>query len=76
MRYWVAESRLGAVWDEELAPVTRAKGSQLLGTTYAPPFDYFGEERDRGAFQIISSPDVTTDEGTGLVHMAPGVWRG
>ena len=71
MRYWVAESRLGAVWDEELAPVTRAKGSQLLGTTYEPPFDYFGEERDRGAFQIISSPDVTTDEGTGLVHMAP-----
>jgi isoleucyl-tRNA synthetase len=38
---------------------------------YDPPFEYFGEERDRGAFRVIASPEVTTDEGTGLVHMAP-----
>ncbi len=36
-----------------------------------PPFDYFGEERDRGAFRVVAADTVTTDDGTGLVHMAP-----
>jgi len=70
-RYWVAEALVGAVWEDNPNAVAHAKGGELLGTNYEPPFDYFGEERDRGAFQVISSPDVTTDEGTGLVHMAP-----
>ncbi|MFB3044589.1 MAG: class I tRNA ligase family protein, partial [Acidimicrobiia bacterium] len=47
-----------------------AKGSEMLGVGYEPPFDYFGEERDKGAFRVIPSDDVE-EEGTGLVHMAP-----
>ncbi len=70
-RYWVAPERADSVFDDPPEPVARATGAELLGTTYVPPFDYFGEERDRGAFQVIASPDVTTEEGTGLVHMAP-----
>ncbi len=67
---WLATDRLEAVLG---APevVATAKGTDLLGVSYRPPFDYFGEERDRGAFRVIASDDVTTDEGTGLVHMAP-----
>lgn len=70
-RYWVAAERLEALWDDPPAVVDRARGSELLGMTYEPPFDYFEEERDRGAFRVIPSGAVTTDEGTGLVHMAP-----
>ena len=70
-RYWVASERLSTVWDEPPTPLATAMGSELLGVTYEPPFDYFGEERDRGAFQVIASDEVTTEEGTGLVHMAP-----
>ena len=70
-RYWVASARLSTVWDEPPTPLATAMGSELLGVTYEPPFDYFGEERDRGAFQVIASDEVTTEEGTGLVHMAP-----
>jgi isoleucyl-tRNA synthetase len=55
----------------ESSPDSTVTGSELLGAEYRPPFDYFGEERDRGAFRIIASDDVTTEEGTGLVHMAP-----
>ena len=69
-RHWVAEARKDDFWpDSEV--VATASGRELVGAAYEPPFDYFEAERDRGAFQVISSAEVTTDEGTGLVHMAP-----
>jgi isoleucyl-tRNA synthetase len=69
--YWVAADRASAVLGEDSLVVASATGRELLGISYEPPFDYFGEERDRGAFRTIESDDVTVDEGTGLVHMAP-----
>ncbi len=68
--YWVAANLASSIL-EESSVVSTANGSDLLGVSYEPPFDYFGEQRDHGAFRIISSPDTSTDEGTGLVHMAP-----
>ncbi len=69
--YWIAAERVSSEFGEEPQIVDTAKGQDLLGISYDPPFDYFGEERDRGAFRTIESDDVTADEGTGLVHMAP-----
>ncbi|MEX0666746.1 MAG: class I tRNA ligase family protein, partial [Acidimicrobiia bacterium] len=69
--YWIAESRIAAYWKEPPPFGARARGSELIGVLYLPPFDYFGEERDRGAFRVLPSEYVTTDDGTGLVHMAP-----
>ncbi len=68
--YWVGRDQAATVFRETPNVVDQAHGSEMLGITYEPPFDYFGEERDRGAFRIIPSEDVE-DEGTGLVHMAP-----
>lgn len=48
--------------------VKRVKGDKLLGENYEPLFPYF---KDLDAFRIIESQDVSEDEGTGLVHMAP-----
>jgi isoleucyl-tRNA synthetase len=70
-RHWVAKERLEATFGEPRPVVAEAPGSELVGAEYEPPFDYFGEERDRGAFRIITSDAVTTTEGTGMVHMAP-----
>jgi isoleucyl-tRNA synthetase len=69
-RHWVAANLAEELWPQDKV-VRRAQGHELIGTQYEPPFPYFEEERDRGAFRVISSPDVTTEEGTGLVHMAP-----
>jgi len=44
------------------------KGKELLGLEYNPLFPYFKNEK---AFRIIGGDFVTTEEGTGLVHMAP-----
>ena len=70
-RYWVAASRVEEVFGEPRDPAVTTTGRDLLGITYRPPFDHFEDRRDRGAFRVIPSPAVTTDEGTGLVHMAP-----
>ena len=70
-RYWIAAPMAGMFQTEEPEIVARATGAELVGAAYEPPFDYFPQERERGAFRVIGSEDVTMDEGTGLVHMAP-----
>ena len=70
-RYWIAEPLTTVLQTDGSEVVARATGVQLVGAPYEPPFAYFAQERDKGAFQIIGSTDVTIDEGTGLVHMAP-----
>ncbi|MFW2339134.1 MAG: isoleucine--tRNA ligase [Acidimicrobiia bacterium] len=70
-QYWIAESLVDTIWPEGAEVIAQAKGSDMIGSTYRPPFDYFGEERDRGAFRVIASDETSTEEGTGLVHMAP-----
>lgn len=45
-------------------------GADLKGLTYHPPFDYFvGREN---AHQILNADFVTDEDGTGIVHLAPG----
>ena len=54
-------------------------GAELAGRRYTPIFDYFaqggsgvaGGQAYPNAFQIITADFVTTDDGTGLVHLAP-----
>ncbi len=69
--YWVAADRVYSTFGEDVSVVGSARGSEMIGTSYVPPFGYFSEQRNQGAFTVVESPDVTTDEGTGLVHMAP-----
>ncbi|MEQ1875264.1 MAG: isoleucine--tRNA ligase [Bdellovibrionia bacterium] len=51
--------------------VAEMKGSALMGWTYEPLFPYFASEKKNGAFKVIDSDHVTTESGTGIVHMAP-----
>ncbi len=70
-RQWIATDLVGGLFGDTPTIVATATGSELVGISYRPPFDYFGEERDRGAFRVLTSPEISTTEGTGLVHMAP-----
>ena len=46
------------------------KGAELVGSAYDPPFAYFRETEN--AFRVLAADFVEDEEGTGLVHMAPG----
>ena len=42
----------------------------LVGSTYEPLFPFFADHPN--AFRVVTADFVTTDEGTGIVHIAPG----
>lgn len=78
-RVVIGAERLGA-YAKELGEnpevLERLKGSDLVGRAYHPIFDYFvGRPDDVApgpkAFHIIAGDFVTTEDGTGLVHIAP-----
>ena len=68
----LAEARLGA-YEKELEGaevLDTVLGSVLVGRTYTPMFSYFADQPD--AFRVIAGDFVTTEDGTGVVHLAPG----
>ncbi|MFD9966049.1 isoleucine--tRNA ligase [Amycolatopsis sp. NPDC058986] len=71
-RFLLAEARVAAYareLGEEPTVVAHYTGAELLGTRYAPPFPYFtGHEN---AHRVLSADYVTTEDGTGVVHIAP-----
>lgn len=46
------------------------EGAELEGLRYRPLFDYFSDRP--GAFRTLVADWVTDDDGTGIVHLAPG----
>ena len=68
----LAEARLDSYEREfgEAQRVGTLLGSDLVGRTYQPLFDYFSDTES--AFRILGADFVTTQDGTGVVHLAPG----
>ncbi|MDT5211093.1 MAG: isoleucyl-tRNA synthetase [Mycobacterium sp.] len=71
-RYVLAQARLSAyareLGDEPEILATYA-GRDLLDTHYLPPFPYFMDAPN--SFRVLPADYVSTDDGTGIVHMAP-----
>jgi len=73
-RYILARDRLAAVFKdpESYTILTHMRGADLKGKAYTPPFAHFEHLREKGAFRVIIGDFVTLDDGTGIVHTAPG----
>lgn len=54
----------------EFKILNKLKGSDLVGLNYHPVFRYF--ENHPNSFKVLSADFVNIEEGTGIVHMAPG----
>jgi isoleucyl-tRNA synthetase len=67
-RVIVAEPLFARVLGEGWHIVSRLAGSELVGTAYRRPFDLVDIP---DAHRVVSADFVTTEDGTGLVHMAP-----
>lgn len=70
--YLLAEARLGA-YGKELGETPevlwRGKGTELVGIEYEQLIPWAKPDGD--AFRIIAGDYVTTEDGTGIVHIAP-----
>ena len=67
----IAENLLSK-YEKELGNyiIKKIKGADLIGLKYVPVFSYFKDQQN--AFSIFHADFVTTDDGTGIVHIAPG----
>ncbi|MBN2702790.1 MAG: isoleucine--tRNA ligase [Pontiellaceae bacterium] len=67
----LAQARLAAYYksEEEYEILKSYKGSELKGLKYEPIFDFFADNPN--SFQILNDGFVSTEDGTGIVHMAP-----
>ncbi len=68
----LAKARYDAVFakhQDEVERVDDIAVDELLQMTYEPLFDYFAAE---DAFRVVQADFVSTEDGTGIVHIAPG----
>lgn len=47
------------------------KGADLVGKRYTPLFPYLVDHAGENAYQVLGADFVTTEDGTGVVHLAP-----
>lgn len=73
-KYILAEALLGRYKKqlEKAVKVGSLKGKDLVGLGYEPMFPYFKQLKEKGAFRVLSGEFVSTEDGTGIVHIAPG----
>lgn len=84
--YILAQSRLAAYYKDEgkYEIVWTHKGSEFIDAEYEPLFPYFASLKDaavcaeqskqeckKGAFRLFNADYVSTEDGTGIVHIAP-----
>ncbi|HEY0697765.1 MAG TPA: isoleucine--tRNA ligase [Micromonospora sp.] len=72
-RYLVGAARLAAYAKEleGFEQVGTVYGRDLVGRRYTPLFDFLVEQAGPNAYQVLGADFVTTEDGTGIVHLAP-----
>ncbi|MBR2354902.1 MAG: isoleucine--tRNA ligase [Kiritimatiellae bacterium] len=71
--YVMAKARLPHIFKkpEQYEVVRELKGAEMKGWEYEPIFPYFADKKAEGAFRVLNDDYVTTDDGVGIVHIAP-----
>ncbi|HRY82776.1 MAG TPA: isoleucine--tRNA ligase [Candidatus Moranbacteria bacterium] len=72
----LAKERLEEVFkNNEYEIMSEIKGEHLVGLSYEPLFDYYAKDEKlanhENGWKIYAGDFVTTEEGTGIVHIAP-----
>jgi isoleucyl-tRNA synthetase len=74
IKYILAQSRLSVV-KEEYKVIEEIDGKNLVGKSYEPVFNYYKNDsklkNKENGWKIYGADFVTTDSGTGVVHIAP-----
>jgi len=70
----LAKERLDAYYKDssDYEVIEELTGKELEGIDYVPLFPYFKDLDKQNAFKTLVADYVTVDDGTGIVHTAPG----
>lgn len=70
-QYLCAKSRLSEVTlEKNIEKIKTFNGDDLVGLMYEPLFPYFKDTQR--AFRVVAGSFVSSEDGTGVVHIAPG----
>ena len=74
--YILAKERIAEIFkNKEHEVIEDIKSRDLVGKSYKPVFDYYSKdanmENHENGWKIYAAPFVTTESGTGIVHIAP-----
>ncbi len=58
--------------EDDAKNIQEIDGADIVGIKYQPLFDYFIKSTSDNCFKIYHGDFVTAEDGTGVVHMAPG----
>lgn len=71
----VAQDRANNIFSGAVTDVRDWKGSDLIGLEYEPSFNYYKKDASikncENGWKVYAADFVTTDTGTGIVHIAP-----
>ena len=71
--YYLSKQRISSlIGDYEI--ISEIKGTDLVGLKYKAPFDELPVQKDV-VHRIVSWDEVSEEEGTGIVHIAPGAGK-
>jgi len=70
--YLLAKDRLAAYYKkpEQYTLLSEMDGAELAGLRYTPMYEYFAQ-KSPDFFRIVTADFVSTEDGTGVVHIAP-----
>lgn len=71
-RFILAKDRLSSYYKDisSVTVISEFTGKELEGICYIPMFDYFAQ-KDSRFFHVTTASFVSTEDGTGIVHIAP-----
>ena len=70
LKYWLAESRLSEL-EGDYKVLKKMKGKSLKGMEYIMPYRSFAAQKD-SPHKVVLWDFASGEEGTGIVHIAPG----
>ena len=71
LKFILAKDRLSEI-KESYKIIENFKGQDLVGKKYKPLFDVDKSIKNfKNGFKVVAAPFVTTEDGTGIVHIAP-----
>jgi isoleucyl-tRNA synthetase len=85
---WLASDLIAKLKEKNILPqaegecvvLKEVKGTELVGMSYLPPFDFYAKEgtlpanqesKRANAWKVYAADFVTAEDGTGIVHIAP-----
>lgn len=69
--YILAKEKVNDVLGEDAQIIEEFKGSELEYTEYEPIMDFLTPPANKKAFIVVLGDYVSTEDGTGIVHLAP-----